>query len=182
MKPNTSSSPFRPTFVQYITGRRDDQIADFHATMANIPYLSSYSLDALAKMIEVLVPKKTTTLAIEKLRIVVLFHAFLNMSNRRVVGDMVAHSEKLHHIPWEAYGSRKRYGSIECAAKKVFTTIIARQEDPSTALCSKDANSCYHRILHTVATICVGGVGVHEQTCLLMLCTLAKIKRHIWTT
>ena len=43
MKPNTSSSPFRPSFVDYIAGSRNDSIAEFDATMANIPYASGYT-------------------------------------------------------------------------------------------------------------------------------------------
>ena len=64
MKPNTSSSPFEPTFVHYIAGSRDQQIAEFDATMANIPYASGYSPEVWIKMVDVLIPKKTTSSAI----------------------------------------------------------------------------------------------------------------------
>jgi hypothetical protein len=67
MKPNMSSSPFGPAFVHYIAGSHDDQIAAFDATMANIPYASGYSPEAWMKMVDVLIPKKTTSSAIEKL-------------------------------------------------------------------------------------------------------------------
>jgi hypothetical protein len=182
MKSTTSSSPFGPTFVHYIAGSRDDQIADFDATMANIPYASGYGPDAWAKMIDVLIPKKTTTSAIEKLRIIVLFHALFNMNNKRVGRDMIANAERLNQIPWEAYGSRKRHRSIECAVNKVLTADIARQEHRSTALCSNDAKSCYDRILHAIATICMRRVGVSAQTCLMMFGTLAKVQHYIRTT
>ncbi len=43
MNPHTSSSPFGPTFVHYIAGSKDEQIADFDATMANIPYASGHN-------------------------------------------------------------------------------------------------------------------------------------------
>jgi hypothetical protein len=84
MKANTSSSPFGPAFVHYIAGSQDKQIADFDATMANSPYASGYSPDAWIKMVDVLIPKKTTPSAIEKLRIIVLFHALFNMNNKRL--------------------------------------------------------------------------------------------------
>jgi hypothetical protein len=81
MKPNTSSSPFGPTFFHYITGRsRDQQIAEFDATMANIPYASGFSPEVWIEMVDVFInPKKTTSLAIEKLRIIVLFHTLFNI-------------------------------------------------------------------------------------------------------
>jgi hypothetical protein len=182
MKPNTSSSPFGPTFVHYIAGSRDQQIAEFDATMANIPYASGYSPEVWINMVDVLIPKKTTSSAIEKLRIIVLFHALFNMNNKRIGREMVANAERLNQIPWEAYGSRKCHRSIECAANKVFTTDIARQEHRSMALCSNDAKSCYDRILHAIATICMRRVGVPKKICLMMFGTLAKVKHYIRTT
>jgi hypothetical protein len=133
-------------------------------------------------MIDVLIPKKNTSAAIEKLRIIVLFHALFNMNNKRVGRDMIANAELLHQIPWEAYESRKRHQSIECAANEVFTTDIARQEHRSMALCSNDAKSCYDRILHAVASICMRRVGVPKQTCMMMFGTLAKVQHYIRTT
>jgi hypothetical protein len=182
MKPNISSSPFGPEFVHYIAGSRDQQIADFDATMANIPYASGYTPQAWTKFIDVLIPKKTSSSAIEKLRIIVLFHAMFNMNNKRIGREMIANAETLQQIPWEVYGSRKRHRSIECAANKVLTTDIARQEHRSTALCSNDAKSCFDRILHSIATICMRRVGVTKQTCLMMFGTLAQAKHYIRTT
>ncbi len=182
MKPNTSSSPFGPTFVHYIAGSRDQQIAEFDATMANIPYASGYSPEVWIKMVDVLITKKITSSAIEKLRIIVLFHALLNMNNKRIGREMAANAERLNQIPWEAYGSRKCHRSIECAANKVLTTDIARQEHRSMALCSNDAKSCYDRILHAIATICMRRVGVPKKICLMMFGTLAKVKHYIRTT
>jgi hypothetical protein len=150
--------------------------------MANIPYASGYSPDAWTKMVDVLIPKKTTSAAIEKLRIIVLFHALFNMNNKRIGRDMIATAEQLNQIPWEAYGSRKRHRSIECAVNKVFTTDLARQEHRSMALCSNDAKSCYDRILHAIASICMRRVGVPKQTCMMMFGTLAKVKHYIRTT
>jgi hypothetical protein len=118
MKPNTSSSPFGPTFVHYIAGSRDQQIAEFDATMANIPYASGHSPEVWIKMVDVLIPKKTTSSTIEKLRIIVLFHALFNVNNKRIGRAMVANAERLNQIPWEAYRSRKCHRSIECAANK----------------------------------------------------------------
>ena len=42
MKPNTFSSPFGPSFVEYIAGSCNDSIAEFDATTANIWYASGY--------------------------------------------------------------------------------------------------------------------------------------------
>jgi hypothetical protein len=49
------------------------------------------------------------------------------------------------------------------------------------ALCSNDAKSCFDRILHAIATICMRRVGVSKQTCLMMFATLAQAKHYIRT-
>jgi hypothetical protein len=52
------------------------------------------------------------------------------------------------------------------------------------ALCSNDAESCYNRILHAIATICMRRGGVPKKIGLMMFGTLAKVKhyRYIRTT
>jgi hypothetical protein len=182
MKPSTSSSPFGSTFVHYIAGIRDQQIAEFDTTMANIPYASGYSPEVWIKMVDVLIPKKTTSSAIKKLRIIVLFHALFNVNNKRIGMEMVANAERLNQIPWEAYGSRKCHCSIECATNKVFTTDIAQQEHCSMVLCSNDAKSYYDRILHVIATICIRRTGLPKKICLMMFGNLEKAKHFIRTT
>jgi hypothetical protein len=182
MKAHTSCSPYGPEFVQYIAGSRDIKIAEFDATMANIPYASGYNPTAWRKFVDVLIPKKTSSSAIEKLRIIVLFHALFNLNNKRLGRDMIANAEKLQQIPWEIYGSRKGHRAIECAANKVFTTDLARQEHQPIAICSNDAKSCFDRILHSIATICMPRVGVTKQSCLMMFGTFAKAEHYIRTT
>jgi hypothetical protein len=182
MKPNTSSSPFGPTFVHNIAGSRDQQIAEFDAAMANILYASGYSSEVWIKMVDELIPKKTTSPAIKKLRIIVLFHALFNMNNKRIGREMVTNAERLNQIPWEAYGSRKCDCSIECAANKAFTTDIVHLEHRSMALGSNDAKSCRDHILHAIATICMQRIGDPKKICLMMFGTLAKVKHYIRTT
>jgi hypothetical protein len=113
MKPNTSSSPYGPSFVDYIAGSQDDQIAAFDATMANIPYATRYNPKAWSQMTDVLIPKKSHSSLVEKLRIIVLFHAMFNMNNKRIGREMVANAERLQQIPWEVYGGRKTQRAIE---------------------------------------------------------------------
>jgi hypothetical protein len=99
MKPNMSSSPYGPSFVDYIASSRNDQISAFDATMANIPYATGYNPKAWTQMTDVLIPKKSHSLLVEKLRIIVLFHAMFNMNNKRIGREMVTNAERLKQIP-----------------------------------------------------------------------------------
>jgi hypothetical protein len=181
MKPNTSSSPLGPRFVDYIAGSRDKEIAEFDATMANIPYASGLTPKAWTQMTDVLIPKKSHSSLVEKLRIIVLFHAMFNMNNKRIGREMVANAERLKQIPWEVYGGRKRHRALECATNKVLTMDIARLEHRSTAICSNDAKSCYDRILHAIASICMRRVGVAPETCKMMFGTLEQVDHYVRT-
>jgi hypothetical protein len=181
MRPNTSCSPSGPSFVDYIAGSHDNDIADFDATMANIPYASGYTPKNWTQMTDVLIPKKSHSSLVEKLRIIVLFHAMFNMNNKRIGREMVANAERLRQIPWEVYGGRKKHRAIECAANKVLTMDIARLEHRSMALCSNDAKSCYDRILHAIASICMRRVGVPKETCHMMFGTLAQVDHYVHT-
>ena len=124
MKPNTSSSPFGPSFVNYIAGSRDSKICEFDATMANIPYASGYTPQAWTQMTDVLIPKKSHSALVEKLHIIVLFHSMFNMNNKRVGQEMVANAEKLQQIPWEVVGGHKQHRAIECTMNKVLTLSL----------------------------------------------------------
>ena len=181
MKPNTSSSMSGPSFVDYIAGSRDNKIADFDATMANIPYASGYTPKDWTKMTDVFIPKKSHSALVEKLRIIALFHSMFNMNNKRIGRDMVANAERLGQIPWEVYGGRKRHRAIECATNKVLTMDIARLEHRSMALCSNDAKSCYDRILHAIASICMRRIGVSKETCKMMFGTLTEVEHYVRT-
>jgi hypothetical protein len=181
MRPNTSCSPSGPSFVDYIAGSRDNHIAAFDTTMANIPYAGGYTPKAWTQMTDVLIPKKSHSSLVEKLRIIVLFHAMFNMNNKRIGREMVANAERLGQIPWEVYGGRKRHRAIECATNKVLTMDIARLEHRPMALCSNDAKSCYDRILHAVASICMRRVGVPQETCAMMFGTLAQVDHYVRT-
>ena len=96
--------------------------------MVNIPYATGYNPKAWTQMTDVLIPKKSHSSLVEKLRIIVLFHALFNLNNKRIGREMVANAERLQQIPWEVYGGRKRHRAIECATNKVLTMDIARLE------------------------------------------------------
>ena len=58
---------------------------------------------------------------------------------------------------------------------------IARLEHQSTAVCSDNAKSCYDRILHAIASICMQRVGVPPETCKVMFGTLAQVDHYVRT-
>ena len=182
MKSKISSSPFGPSFADYIAGSEDSLIAATDATFATIPAATGYCPLAWAKAMDVMIPKKADSTLVEKLRIIILFHALYNMINKRMGREMVTQAEKFHLIPQEAYGSRRNCRSIECGLNKVLTADISRQRRSPLALCSNDAISCYDRIIHSVASLSMQRLGVAPESCRLLFGTLEQVQHFVRTT
>ena len=182
MKSKISSSPFGPNFPDYIAGCEDPLIADVDATFATIPVITGHCPVAWRKAMDVMIPKKADSILVEKLRIIVLFHALFNMTNKKLGREMIYHAETLGLIPQEAYGSRKSHRAIECGLNKVLTADLSRQRRSALSICSNDAVSCYDRILHSVASLCMQRLGVPQQSCHLLFGTLEHIQHFVRTT
>ena len=182
MKSKTSSSPHGPSFLDYIAGSEDPIIADVDATFATIPIITGHCPPAWMKATDVMIPKKADSVLVEKLRIIILFHALFNMTNKRLGREMIYNAEKSGLIPQEAYGSRRNHRAIECGLNKVLTADLSRQRRSPLALCSNDAVSCYDRIVHSVASLCMQRVGVSPQSCKLLFGTLENIQHFVRTT
>jgi hypothetical protein len=71
----TSSGPSGLHFGHYISGTKDMELAEFHRTMAHIPYLSGYSPVRWQKGIDVMLEKKKGNFRVDKLRAILLYEA-----------------------------------------------------------------------------------------------------------
>ena len=183
MKSKISSSPFGPLFADYIAGCDDPVIAAVDATFATIPMLTGYCPPAWRKALDVMIPKKSDSVAVEKLRIIILFHALYNMFNKGIGRSMLEHAEKFNLIPQEIYGSRRGHRAIECGLNKILTADVSRQSRVPLALCSSnDAVSCYDRIIHSVASLCMQRLGVSSSQCHLLLGTLQQVEHYVRTS
>ena len=181
MRSTIACSPFGPLFADNIAGCSDVRVADIDSAIAAIPVLTGYSPLAWKKAIDVMIPKKSTSVHVTKLRIIVLFHLVYNMINKHVGRIAVRRAELLHLIPAEIYGSRPGYRANICALNKVLTYDVLRQRRFLGALCSNDALSCYYRILHAIASISLQRMGVSAETCQMMFGTLQDIEHYVAT-
>jgi exonuclease III len=181
MRSSVASSPFGPLFSDHIAGCDDIRVADIDAAMTAIPLITGYCPVAWQKAVDIMIPKKQSSMHVSKLRIIVLFHATFNMINKTIGRLMVQRADTLGLIPAEAYGSRPGHRSNVCALNKVLTYDILRQQRIPAALCSNDAMSCYDRIVHAIASICMQRLGIAPSTCQLMFGTLQHIQHHVAT-
>jgi hypothetical protein len=180
MRVGTASSTFGPSFSEIIAGTEDVTIAEVDAAIVSITALTGYCPKRWSEAIDVMIPKKADSKQVKKLRIIVLFHSLFNMLNKKVARQATQSAIQLEAIPSKAY-AKPGFRSNNCGLNKVLTYDILRQRKNPAALCSNDAKSCYDRIVHSIANICLQRVGVQPNTCQVMLGTLQQMKHYVKT-
>ena len=81
----------------------------------------------------------------------------------------------------EQFGSRKTLSSVDQSLNKRLTFDLMRQLKRPGALCSNDAKSCYDRVVHSIASICMQHVGVPQEPIVCMFTTIQNLEHCIRT-
>ena len=157
-------------------------IADFEATMANIPFATGYSPGRWKKGTDVELLKKPGNFKVTDLRTIILYDAEFNRNNAILGRRLMAHAELHQQFAPEQYGSRKGLSAIEHGLNKRLTYDLIRQLRLPAALCSNDAKSCYDRIVHSVATLSMRRLGVPAEPIQSMFDTIQNMQHHVRTS
>ena len=156
-------------------------MSEVDASLSSIPYIAGFSPTQWQKASDVMIPKKKSSRHVGKLRIIVLFDAMFNMVNKRIARQMITRAQQLQILPDEAYGGVPGRRATTCTLNKILALDIIRLERRVAALCSNDAKSCYDRIVHTVASICMQRLGVAPESCFTIFRTLQALQHHVRT-
>jgi hypothetical protein len=178
----TATGPKCLTFSHFIAASYDPLLVLFDVTMANIPYASRCSSSRWQFGTDVMIPKSTASLRVDKLRTLLLLDPEFNQNNKILGRNLMSHAEASAQMPVEQYGSRKKHRAIEAALNRVLTWDIWRQKRQSGALCSNDAKSCYDRVVHSFAILCMLCLGCPLGPVLSIFSILQKMHYFIGTT
>lgn len=149
--------------------------------LCEIPLKTGYSLRRWHKCIDVMIPKKKTSIRVDKLRTICLMEADFNYLNKLLGRRVLANAEKHNDIAIEQFGSRKAKSAIRHAINKQLVFDIARQCKQAVALLVLDAKSCYDRIAPPIAALALQRWGL-SQTCTgLMFQTIQNMSHYIRT-
>jgi hypothetical protein len=169
-------------FGHFIAGCMNEVIANFEATMANIPIMSGYSPKRWQKAIDCMLLKQEGNYNVDKLRtIVLLFDPEANQNFKFLGRTVMAHAENHGQLAPKQYGSRKKKTAILHFLNKRLSYDILRQMKTAGAICSNDAKSCYDRILHSVATMCMSHLGLPESAIVCLFTTIQKLEHTVRT-
>ena len=113
VRESTSSGPSAMHFGTLMAGAQSDLIAEFDATMTNIPLISGYSPSRWRQAIDTVLLKKQGLYLVEKLRTIVLFEPDFNWLNKLLGWTMMNFAENHGQLAPEQYGSRKYHKAID---------------------------------------------------------------------
>jgi len=128
-----------------------------------------------------MIPKKENDLNVERLRTILLMAADFNHNNKRAGRDVMKNAEKHRTIAREQYGSRRNHAAIDHCTNKRLTFDLLRQKRQPGGHMATDAVSCYDRIVHSVASLCMQRQGMPLGPIICMMTTLQNMKHRIRT-
>ena len=102
-------------------GSLDATITWVNVSMANIPFLSDYSLKRWQQGINVIIDKSKVNYRVDKLRTILLYEADFNMNKKYLGKDMMQKAEKCKVLSREQYGGRQKEAAILHALNKRLT-------------------------------------------------------------
>ena len=102
----TATGPSGLTFSHFMVATHDPLLASFDVTMANIPYATGYSPLRWQSGTDVMIPKSTASLRVDKLRTILLLDPEFNQDNKMLGQSLMSQAEQFsHQMPAEQYGS-----------------------------------------------------------------------------
>jgi hypothetical protein len=177
----TSSSPFSPHMGHYKAALYSDTVHQIHSRMAWLPFVTGYSPQRWQRAVGVVIYKQPGNINIERMRGIDLFAADYNMNNKILGREMMSHAEQQGRVAPEQYGSRKAHSAVAHALNKQVAYSLVRVLRTPAAMCSNDAQGCYDRIVHSVASLSMQRVGVPTAPIASMFTTLQRLQRFVRT-
>ena len=172
MKERTSPGYSALSFAQFKAAAKNPESCAIDSILAEIPYRTGISPDRWLHGIDVMLQKQIGNFQIEKLRAILLYEADFNQNNKRYGRHLMYLAEKHNALAIEQFGSRKNRSAIDQSLNKSLTYDLWRQHRSSGALCSNDAKSCYDRIIHNFASLCLQRLGSPIEPIRSMLTTI----------
>ncbi len=150
---SASSSESGLHFGHYIAGCDSDHIAYFCALKATLVIKRGVVLDRWSRGLSVMLEKVFGCALINKLRSILLMEADFNATNKILYGHrMLDVIRKYNLMPEEIYSEKNRLADEGTLVKVLFYNIVHQTRLPA-GISAVDANNCYNRIAHPIASL-----------------------------
>ncbi len=136
----------------------------------------SLVLERWAKGLSVMLQKLFGCSLITKLRAILLMQADFNGANKMVYGTrMLEQARNNNLMPKEVFSKHNKMAN-DGTLMKVLTCDVIRQTRRSAGIASVNADSCYDRIAHAIASLVFQEFGVPLSASKSMLTTIQNMK------
>ena len=160
----------------------NETLVELDRWMAEVSFQTGYALNRWKTGIDVMIPKKISSLRADQLRTIVLMEADFNFLNKLAGKRIMSNAEQAKSIADEQFGSRKAKGAINHAINKQLTLDIMRQEKRKFTLVILDAKGCYDRIAPPLASISMKRQGTPQSYVFMLFSTIRDMKHFIRTS
>jgi hypothetical protein len=172
----TSSSESGLHFGHYIAGYASEQVAHLHALKSTLVINNGVVMERWARGLSVMLEKLFGCALITKLRSILLMEADFNATNKIVYGDRMLHNvRKYKMMPEEIYSEKNRLADNGTLVKVLFYDIV-RQTRLLAGISAVDADNCYDRIAHPIASLAFQVLGVKKEACESIFTTIQNMK------
>jgi hypothetical protein len=158
-----------------------EHITYLHALIATLVTRRGIVLDRWSKGLSVTLEKIFRCSLITKLCSILLMEADFNATNKVIYGIRMLHNmRKYSLIPEEVYSKRNQLADDSTLSNTLFYDIV-RQLRRSAGLASVDANNCYDRIVHQMASMVFQLFGMPNPAIKSILTTIQDMKFYLRT-
>jgi hypothetical protein len=180
-KESTSSSILGRHFGHYKAGLQNQYITYLHALQSTLILKSGIILERWANGLSVMLQKIFGCSLITKLRSILLMEADLNATNKIEYGvRMLTNIRKYRLMPDEIYSERNRLADDGTLSKVIFYDIV-QQLRRLACLAAVDADNCYDRISHPIASMTFQAFRVPTAAIESMLSTIQDMRFYLQT-
>jgi hypothetical protein len=117
-KEYTSSEKSKLHFGHYKAACTHNGLQDIECQLMNFPLQTGYSLCRWQQGIKIMLLKKPNCFHVSKLQAILLFEADFNHNNKCIGQSLMKHTEVMHGMAPEQYGSRKQLSAIDHCLNK----------------------------------------------------------------
>jgi hypothetical protein len=133
-------------------------------------------MERWARGLSVMLEKLFGCALITKLRSILLMEADFNATNKIVYGDRMLHNvRKYKMMPEEIYSEKNRLADDGTLVKVLFYDIVRQTRLPA-GISAVDADNCYDRIAHPIASLAFQALGVKKEVCESIFTTIQNMK------
>ena len=172
----TSSSESGLHFGHQIASAHSPLLSHLHATRCSIALRRGFGFQRWTRGLSVMLEKIKGCSEVSKLRSMLLMEADFNAVNKMIYGyRMMGNVRKHDMMPDEIFSEKNRTADDGTLTKVLFFDVV-RQSRRAAGISSVDADNCFDRVAHAVASLIFQAFGVSKSTSAAMLRTIQEMQ------